>query len=218
MEKLEKLEKQSPLKSVIEGLRRYIINNELKVGDRLPTENELSESLGISRNIIREGMRYYRTLGIVASHPKTGAEIASLWPKNPFGGYLPFLEQDPKSISEAAEIRMALECGSAPLMVAGITEEDIAKLEEMVENLSGKDFLEAEIHFHSIMLRATRNRLIESMIPLTVEFFSRKKIHSDKRNRHDVVTEHRNIIEALRKRNVKQLSAALITHYMGYFK
>ncbi len=213
MRKLGKIEKQTTLKSVIKVLRDYIIDNKLEPGDRLPSELELSDSLGISRNIIREGMRYYRTLGIIESRPKVGAVVARLQPKDAFGGYLPFIEHDPRGISEAAEMRMALECGSAPLMTAKITDEEISKLEKLLNELEGEDVLEAEIEFHTIMLCSTRNRLIESMIPLTVEFFSRKNIDTDNRSRKDIISDHREIIAALQERNPDRLLTALHIHY-----
>ncbi|MBN2641633.1 MAG: FadR family transcriptional regulator [Victivallales bacterium] len=215
---LEKIEKQSALKLVIKALRNYIIDNNLQSGDRLPSELELCERLGASRNIIREGMRYYRTLGIIESRPKIGAVIARLQPDDPFGCYLPFLEQDPRGISEAAEMRMVLECGSAPLMISGITEDELRELERLLDELNGKDVLAAEIRFHSIMLQSTRNRLIESMIPLTVEFFSRHVGVPGHRDRREIVAEHKDIINALRKRDVQQLSVALRKHYISYFK
>ncbi len=216
MRKLGKIEKQSTLKSVIKVLRDYIIDNKLQPGDRLPSELELSDSLGISRNIIREGMRYYRTLGIVESRPKVGAVIARLQPEDAFGGYLPFIERDPRGINEAAEMRMVLECGSVPLMIAKITDEEIAALEKLIEGFEGDNVLENEIEFHTIMLSSTRNRLIESMIPLTVEFFSRKNIDTCKRSRKDIISEHCEIIAALRERDFERLSIALHKHYGSY--
>ena len=214
MKKLKKIEKQSTLKSVINALRDYIIENKLNPGDRLPSEHVLSESFGVSRNIIREGISYYRTLGIIESKPKVGAIIVSLCPENPFAGYMPFLEIDSESERETAEMRMALECGAVPLMIAGCTDNDIKHLEQLLEDFD----IESEVKFHSIMLKLTANRLIESMIPLTAEFFAYKQLTPAKRDRKGIVEEHKLIIDALRKRNVKMLLKALQLHYKTYFK
>lgn len=214
MSKLKKIEKQSILKSVINALRDYIIENKLKPGDRLPSEHALSESFGISRNIIREGISYYRTLGIIESKPKIGAVIVNLCPEDPFAGYMPFLEIDSEGEREAAEMRMALECGAVPLMIAGCTDDDIEQLELLLEEFD----IEAEVKFHSIMLKMTANRLIESMIPLTIEFFAHKQGSPAKRNRKNIIEDHKLIIDALRERNVQMLSKALQLHYRSYFK
>ncbi|MEI3006272.1 MAG: hypothetical protein V8T87_16965 [Victivallales bacterium] len=44
----------------------------------------MRRNLGISRNILREAIRHYRTLGIIDSKPKLGAAIARLVPDNPY--------------------------------------------------------------------------------------------------------------------------------------
>lgn len=208
-EKVKKIEKQSILKAVISALRDYIIENKLKPGDGLPSEHALSENLGISRNIIREGISYYRTLGIIESKPKLGAVIVSLCPEDPFAGYMPFLEIDPKGQQEAAEMRMALECGAVPLMIAGCTDDDIEQLELLLEDFD----IEAEVKFHSIMLKMTGNRLIKSMIPLTVEYFAHKQGLPTRRDQKNIIDDHKLIIDALRKRDAQELLKALHSHY-----
>jgi DNA-binding FadR family transcriptional regulator len=218
MKKLNKIEKQSTLKSVINALRDYIIENKLTPGDGLPSEHALSESFGISRNIIREGISYYRTFGIIESKPKIGAVIVSLCPKDPFDGYMPFLEIDSDGEREAAEMRMALECGAVPLMIAGCTDDDIQQLTLQLKEFEKETCIEAEIKFHSIMLKMTANRLIESMIPLTIEFFAYKHGSATKRNRKNIIKDHQVIIDAFRERNVQKLSKALQLHYKYYFK
>ena len=218
MEKLKKIEKQSILKSVINALRDYIIENKLKPGDRLPSEHALSESFGISRNIIREGISYYRTLGIIESKPKIGAVIVSLCPEDPFAGYMPFLEMDSNGEREAAEMRMTLECGAVPLMVAGCTDSDIEQLSTLLAEFDKNINVDAEVKFHSIMLRMTGNRLIESMIPLTIEFFAHKESLDTKRSMKNIIKDHQLIIDALRERNVQKLLEALQLHYKSCFK
>lgn len=177
----------------------------------------MSENLGISRNIIREGISYYRTLGIIESKPKVGAVIVSLCPEDPFSGYMPFLEIDPEGRREAAEMRMTLECGAVPLMIAGCTDDDIKQLELLLDELDKETYIDAEVKFHSIMLKMTANRLIKSMIPLTVEFFAHRRGRQSERNRKDIINDHKLIIDALRKRNIRLLLEALQLHYKSYF-
>jgi len=219
---LGKLKKQSTLTSAINGLRDYIIANKLGPGDRLPTEGELSQGLGISRNIVRESMQYFRAAGIVETKQKVGAVIGSFIPDDPFKSYLPFLANDPKCFAEAVQMRMALECGSAPLMLANCAAEDIAKLKALVDALTSEaGRMEFDIQFHSILLRMTRNRFIESMISLTVEFFCHGAPMIAGRYHADVAQtaiEHRAIVEALEARDAGRLDEALKLHYEPYFR
>ncbi|MDD3118162.1 MAG: GntR family transcriptional regulator, partial [Victivallales bacterium] len=157
------------LAAVIKSLREYIIDHRLRPGDRLPTEHELARQFGSSRNIIREGMRYFRALGIITSGPRVGATVGRLFPVDPFAGYLPFLSGDPRSVDEARQLRLALETGFAALMIEHCDAADLAALTALPEQfLANRECRDADIMFHSRLLRLTRNRLAESLIPLVV--------------------------------------------------
>ena len=53
---------------ILDGLKSIIEN--YSIGDRLPSEQELSETLGVSRNSIREAMKSLAIAGIV--RPQAG--------------------------------------------------------------------------------------------------------------------------------------------------
>ena len=54
---MKKLERSNLYEQIAEEIRNYIIMNEIKPGERLPTERELAEMLGVSRTSVREGIR-----------------------------------------------------------------------------------------------------------------------------------------------------------------
>lgn len=217
---VRKIKRQNTLESAIEALHGYIIENNLKSGDRLPTEHEISAGLGISRNIIREAMQYFRALGVVDSKPRTGARIVDLIPKDLFKGYLPLILNDPNGAFEAVQMRMILECGAVALMVANCTDRDVEALRRLVAGMGeGQGYVEAEIGFHSLLLRMAGNRLVESMIPLTVEFFTRRRVRPDRHSQvARIIDEHTRIVDALAERSVERMAAALRDHYKAYEK
>ena len=106
------------------------------------------------------------------------------------------------------------------MMVAGQTAEDVNCLEVLLGQFTvGKDNCEAEVLFHSRLLRMTRNRLIESLIPLTVGFFAEHGLPQP--SEPDMVRiqgQHREIVEALKERNAERLVNALREHYQSYFQ
>jgi len=162
-----KSDRRNTLTAVIKSLREYIIANRLQPGDRLPTEHELSAKLNVSRNIVREGMRYYRTLGIITSGPRIGAVVGKFIPADPYGGYFSFMVNDPQLVREMTQQRMVLETGAVELMIAGVKDEDLAALNILQSQfVQGRDYREAERMFHARLLQITRNRLIEGMLPL----------------------------------------------------
>jgi DNA-binding GntR family transcriptional regulator len=64
---------------VAEELRRSILTNRRRPGDRL-IEDRLSEELGVSRIPIREALRVLAGEGLVAVQPRRGASVAEISP------------------------------------------------------------------------------------------------------------------------------------------
>lgn len=221
--KFEKIQKKNTLEQAIESIRDYIVKNMLREGDNLPPETELAEALGISRNILREALRHYRTLGIIGSRPKTGTFIARLAPENPYEGYLPFIAGNEDSMRELAEARIVLECGAAPLIAARATAEQIRELEAVNSRLEASDDLKErlglEIELHSAMLRIAGNSIIDGLIPLLVDFFQQRShagSHLPPRPKSAVNDDHRRIIGAIRDHDGKGLAELLRAHGNDY--
>lgn len=60
---------------VYDEIKEYIFRNNLQPGDKLPTEMELCESLGVSRNVLRESIKALEITGLVRSRPGVGIVI-----------------------------------------------------------------------------------------------------------------------------------------------
>ena len=56
-------------------IRSYIIRNELKPGDLLPTEQTLCQNLGVSRNVLREAIKSMELMGMIQSCPGRGTQL-----------------------------------------------------------------------------------------------------------------------------------------------
>ena len=58
-----------------ERIKQYIVDNALRPGDPLPTEFDLSRSLGISRNSLREALKALETIGVVETRHGLGSFV-----------------------------------------------------------------------------------------------------------------------------------------------
>lgn len=218
---------KSTLDCAIDAIRAYILDNRLQPGDVLPTETVLAQKLGISRNILREAMRHYRTLGIIDSKPKLGAAIARLVPDNPYAGYLPFFAAGGNSLRELFEIRSSLEAGAAPFLVRSVTPEGLALLRKIHRQMEVEDheenFSALDRQFHTELLRMMRNRILDGLLPLIIDFFNelrkQKKLRLRKMTPYrETLSEHRAILDALEKRDAELLAEAIGKHNRIYFK
>lgn len=59
----------------IQELQRMILSEELKIGDRLPTERELSEKMKVSRAVVNGGLNQLADMGFIRIAPRKGAFV-----------------------------------------------------------------------------------------------------------------------------------------------
>ena len=113
--KLDTLDRRPYLPSrVVQAIQREIIEGRLKLGDRLPGEQVLAGSFGVSRNVIREAIARLRSDGVVESRQGVGAFVVR-------DAAFPSLHIDPEIINDRAlfndvfELRGMLETRAAGL-------------------------------------------------------------------------------------------------------
>ena len=216
----------------IEHIGNYIANN-MRKGDVLPSERELAEKLQISRNITREALQHFRTLGIIESKPKKGATVASFLPKDIYANYKPFLAISPHTFQDLAHLRLTLELGCAEKAIENVTEKDIDYLRglcETIYTLAGKKddsdnfsntlMHEKDMEFHTEIMKLSGNSLINSLLPLVVEFFDEQFLSSlsNEIEFKKGYQEHFEMIDALQNGDLDKLSTVIRSHLNGYLK
>jgi DNA-binding GntR family transcriptional regulator len=191
-----KLDNYKPLREVVfESVRGAIISGVLKPGERL-MEVQLAEKLGVSRTPIREAIRKLELEGLVIMIPRKGAYVADL---------------SLKDITDALEIRAALEGLAAGLAAMRITDEEIEGLEmnavQFHKAVEADDFdsiVQKDIEFHERIFRATRNeKLMQITNNLREQVQRFRLMYINKSNKSkDLVKEHYEISEAISKRDI----------------
>ncbi|MFL9926692.1 FadR/GntR family transcriptional regulator [Herbaspirillum lusitanum] len=157
---------------VIEFVRSAVSDGTLKPGDRLPTELEIAEALGVSRTPVREAMRVLETLGVLDISPGSGTYL-----KSGVGNSLSLLFmfqsllQDP-SAELLAELRTIFERACAEIAGVKATDEDLAAMRDAIARLEALHALpepdielivDADLDFHRAVYAATHNPLISTL-------------------------------------------------------
>jgi len=108
-------------------VRELIQAGELRRGERLPSERELCEQLGVSRTVVREAIRMLRAFGLVKVRLGVGTFIAEE-PANILEGTLNYADdQEARKISDLQQVREMLEPAAAALAAQNANPEDIQK-------------------------------------------------------------------------------------------
>lgn len=151
---------------VEERLREYLKEKSFKPGDPLPKEIDLAESLGVSRNVVREALSRLRMLGMIETRKKRGMVLARPDILSSFERVLDPLIIGESTLQDIFELRLTLEVGLADLLYLRKTKKDVEELEQIANNqkvTSGRQTfrIKNEIAFHGKIYQMTGNETLQ---------------------------------------------------------
>jgi GntR family transcriptional repressor for pyruvate dehydrogenase complex len=208
---------------VITYVRDLIARGELRPGDRLPAERELSTELGVSRPTIRAGLRALSAMGVVKSRHGSGTYIPDGPPtlgSEPLR-FLAALHGLPRE--EMYEARRVLEVSAAGLAAKRASAEHLASIAEEVASLFAsiedpQEFLVHDIRFHRAVAAASGNRIIASLVEMVSALYYEHRrdtaARATDRNLRDAADLHRGIYQAIRKHEIDQAEALMNRHLL----
>lgn len=219
------LSQTSNLRSeLVNALLARIESGDLKPGQRLPTEQVLMESAGVSRTIVREALATLRAKGLITTRQGLGAFVAT----EPLPRTFSITSADLDSIDEVLrvlELRLGVEAEAASIAAQRRTPSDLAAMEQCLDALdtaiaAGENGAQEDYAFHRAILTATQNpyftRLFDTfggaMIPR--QWSSHAHMSPAERQRHHsrVRKEHLALFLAIQEGNDKAASKALRNH------
>src|SRR5262245_34579259 len=151
---------------VTDYLVKHIQDNDLKPGDRVPSEVQVSAELGISRGVVRQAYHSLRTAGILeiamGRSPRVGqVSHAAFTPL-----FLHALTTEQVSVEDVLELRFAVEIHAAELAATHRNTGQVEALKKLVDGMrkATKDlerFARMDVRFHQLIGKATGNALFE---------------------------------------------------------
>jgi GntR family transcriptional repressor for pyruvate dehydrogenase complex len=147
----------------------YLSSDDLRPGQRLPSERAMSEALGVGRAALREAIKSLILLGLVEQRQGDGTYVSNgqsnLLPKVIEWGLLAGKHE----IEELVEARQHLEVLLAGLAAGNHDADALSRLREIAAEMtaSGKDYqryIAADVQFHLEIARASGNSLLAIML------------------------------------------------------
>lgn len=208
------------LDTALHGLRALIADGTLSPGDRLPSEGELCETLGVSRGSLREAIRMLAALGVLETRHGSGSYVGELRAADLIGslsltvGLLPMA-----GVLELTELRRVLEPHAAALAAARIDDDTVDSLDRVLAEMEATTDFEVQSRldheFHMAISQVAGNEALTSLIDVLrsrsrayrisdPEDAAELKIHSD--------AGHRAILRGLASADPVAASAAASAH------
>lgn len=193
---------------VEERIRELIDSKKYTEGMKLPTENELCQSMNVGRGTVREALRLLQAKGLVEIKPGRGAFVASKQAVdiNP----VVWLVQNEKELRDAIEVRNALEPVAARKMAETASEAALRRLKKIHADFlaavkAGNTVQIAELDelFHGWIVRESGNQLLNEINVHLIQGMHtfRSKTFTVPENVRNAVEPHTRILNAITGRD-----------------
>jgi DNA-binding FadR family transcriptional regulator len=160
---LARISKGSLVETAIESLRQAIEQGYWDIGERLPIEAKLSESLGVSRNTIREAVRVLVHVGMLETRQGDGTYVRAT---KDAGETLRRVNR--AQLRDKLEVRVMLETEAAKLAAERRDAKDLEKMTlALDERAKAGEDVESRIRhdhaFHMALVAASHNPALSEL-------------------------------------------------------
>ncbi|WP_409057873.1 FadR/GntR family transcriptional regulator [Streptomyces sp. SYP-A7185] len=219
-------------RDIQERIKKLIIDQRLPSGASLPTEPELMERLGVSRNSVREALKALQAMGIVEIRHGFGTYVGPM-------SMAPMIEglafrtvaghyRGEDSLLQLLELREAVETGLIARLAGRIPAVDLAELDALVDRMdseaaesdgradrAGAVHTETDRAFHATLYRCLRNPLLGEVLEAFWDAFHRVRTDLVDVPQDPKVTcrQHREILDAVRSGDALRAERAIREHF-----
>jgi GntR family transcriptional repressor for pyruvate dehydrogenase complex len=210
--------------SVVKEFQHLISTGVYKSGDKLPAQDVLASSMGVSRTALREALKQLNLMGLVEMKHGIGTYVSTLKPFALLKSLSPLMLMDQSTVDEFFEARLYIESIVAFLAAKKADSEDIKDLEnldrQMEQDLKQRklaDFVEKDLDFHLLIAKASKNRVLARVIQIIrdlVHDVVGDTFENDLEATKNILKQNRKIIKAIQSHDVEDARKCMEDHIM----
>lgn len=211
---------------VAKAIEHEIMTGRLKPGDEIGTEAALVRQFGVNRSTVREGIRVLEQSGFVRREASRKLYVCTPHYRNLSSRMSRALIIGQVTFRELCESALVLELGSVESAVRNATQDDLSALEENQQQAETVvddpiRLADCDTKFHALVARAAHNRVLElSREPAALLFFPTSEYICRRvpEGAGRMVAAHRQIIDAIRARDVERAKLWMNRHIQDWKK
>ncbi len=205
-------------------IKQMILSGELRPGDRLPPEKELSERLRLSRNSMREAVKALEAMRILDVRRGDGTYVTSLEPDllNEAMSFIIEAQQDHDAILEIFAVRRILEPAASALAATRIGEAELEALRRSIDSVPADpevdEVVAHDLAFHAAIAAGSGNRYLASLLDSLSGRTVRARLWrgiTEENATERTLREHTAIVDALAARDGALAEALTVSHIAG---
>jgi GntR family transcriptional repressor for pyruvate dehydrogenase complex len=218
---------------VLTQIQEKILDGRLRVGDRLPSERELVQALGVSRNSVREALRVLESMGIVDAHVGSGRDAGSTVAGRSTDALSNLLRLHMAlaqfHLDELVDVRIELERLAVSRAAAEADDAELAELRALTTamaepELDHERFHELDSEFHIRLARASHNALAADLMQALRDAVETEMMSAFSRVRDwdttvaALAAEHREILALVEAGKGEEAARLVAQHIRGFYE
>lgn len=221
----QKIEAEKLSQTVVHQIELLILRGILRPGERLPSERELSEKLGVSRPSLREAVASLQDRGLLTSRPNAGIFVADVLGSAFAPGLVALFSSHEEAVFDYVSFRRDMEGLAAERAAKLGSDTDLrviatifAKMEAAHQKRDPTDEAELDANFHMAIIEASHNvvmlHMMRSMYDLLRQgvFYNRQIMFKNRLTRDHLLDQHRAINLGVQARDPVAARTAVDAH------
>ena len=221
----QRIDAEKLSQSVVRQIEQLILRGILRPGERLPSERDLSERLGVSRPSLREAISELQERGLLTTRAGAGIYVADVLGSAFSPALIRLFAAHDQAVMDYISFRRDLEGVAAARAAEAGTETDLKVIDTLFRKMevahnkrNPADEAELDAQFHLAIIEASHNvimlHMMRSMFDLLKEgVFYNRQIMFKQRNTRDILLEHhRAMNEAIQARDPEAAREAVNVH------
>jgi DNA-binding FadR family transcriptional regulator len=213
------IKKTRVAEEVADRIRVLMLDGRFPAGQPLPSERHLAERFGVSRGSIRDALRTLETIGLLETRHGQGTFPLELSVDRLVAPLASVMAYRADLQEELLDVRRMFEPAVARAAAVRATEEDLADLERILETQrqklkTGQSAITEDTAFHAVLARATRNRVVMSIMATLNDLLVESRTHSLQQKGRPArsIDGHEAVIAAVRRHDPDGAAQAMSTH------
>jgi GntR family transcriptional repressor for pyruvate dehydrogenase complex len=216
LSELELADRTPVPRGIVDQIQRLILKGGLKAGQRLPSQRELAEQLGVSRPSVREALTVLETMGLVTLRAGSGVFVAKAVARRPLWRY-----SDRGTPADVYEARLGLEGYAARLAAARIDKPAEERLRRCTDAMrtafEAGDVISLAVNdteFHDMIFELSGNPVLAAMYrPVREMLVESQRLPMAQFDRlNETVSEHEAILEGIASQDPDAAELAMQSH------
>jgi GntR family transcriptional regulator, transcriptional repressor for pyruvate dehydrogenase complex len=214
--------------SVVRQIEQLILRGILRPGERLPSERDLAEKMGVSRPSLRDAIAELAERGLLVSRAGSGIFVAEVLGSAFSPALTQLFSTHEEAVFDYISFRRDMEGLAAERAAVYGSETDLklidtilGKMEQAHQKRDPSDEAQLDAEFHMAIIEASHNvimlHMLRSMFELLREgvFYNRQVMFKNRMTRDQLLDQHRAINAAIQARDPAAARAAIGAH-MAY--